>query len=127
MLFLQIALTGWVAALLFLIAVCIPYVRRMPGGSRTSLRPHYWLGVLIPTVAFVHAWIPMSVGRTGTFNRTGLLIATGTLFAMLWQIILGMILRDSTGTERKATRRLHFATMVLIANLLITHIALNRA
>jgi len=131
MIFLWTALSGWLATLLFGAGTSIPYfikaVRPASGPYLAQLRPHYWLGFLIPASAFLHAWLPMSVGRIRGFDQTGLLIATAALFAMLWQLWLGITLRDAKGAERRKARRLHFRTMVLIAGLVATHIVLNRA
>jgi hypothetical protein len=88
---------------------------------------HYWLGFLIPAVALLHAMLPMSAGNPSRFNQTGLLLATFALFAMLWQLGLGLKLREAGTPDRKTTRHFHLWTMTLIVALVVAHIFLNRA
>ena len=131
MMFLWTATTGWAATLLFGAGASIPYalkaVQPVPGPYLVRLRPHYWLGFVIPAVAFLHAWLPMSVGPIGGLGGLGLVLATGAFFAMIWQVGLGVVLRDVHGIYRRKSRSLHFWTMVLIAGLVCAHIVLNRA
>jgi hypothetical protein len=131
MLFLFTATTGWLATFLFGTVVSIPYATRAlrSAGAKHFVRlwPHYWLGALVPAVAFFHAWLPMSDGHMRGFDMTGLLLATAALGVMLWQVGLGLSLRAAKGPTRRPSRQLHFWTMVLIAGLVATHIVLNRA
>jgi hypothetical protein len=130
-LFVLTAGSGWLAALLLGANVSVPnLIRSMQGGLAGPLPRlplHYALGFLIPAVAFVHAWLPMSLGRMSTFGRTGLLLATAALLIMLGQIALGVSLRDAKGAKRRRARRLHLCTMVLILALIGMHVVLNRA
>jgi hypothetical protein len=130
MIFLWTAISGWLATLLFGAGASIPYfvraARPVTGPYLARLRPHYWLGFLIPAAAFLHAWLPMSAGRIRGFDQTDLLIATAALLAMLWQLALGIALRDAKGADRRKSRRLHFWTAALIAGLVAAHIVLNR-
>jgi len=125
------ALSGWLAALLLGANAYSPYFIRATQGTvhaRVALfRGHYALGLLIPAAAFVHAWLPMSVGRVSRFDSAGLYLATAALFIMLFQVGLGMSLRGSTGKARRQGRRVHFWTMTLIVGLVAAHIFLNRA
>jgi hypothetical protein len=129
--FLWTAMTGWMATFLFGAGTSIPYVLKASRPAARAyglrLRPHYWLGFLIPAISFLHAWLPMSAGRISGFDQTGLLLATAALVVMLWQLTLGVTLRSATGVERESSRRWHFRTMVLICSLVIAHIVLNRA
>jgi len=59
-------------------------------------------------------------------NMSGVWIATLGLFVILWQIGVGLLLRDPAQTKRRSLRRLHFWTMALVAGLIVIHIALNR-
>jgi hypothetical protein len=131
MMFLWTALSGWLATLLLGAGVSLPYVirsaRQIAIPYLVRLRPHYWLGFTIPIVGFVHAWLPMSAGHIRGFNRTGLLLATAALVAMLWQIGLGLSLRNAEVPTRRKIRPLHFWTMVVTVGLVATHIVLNRA
>lgn len=130
MMFLWTALSGWMATLLLGAGVLLPYAirsaRHIAIPYLVRLRPHYWLGFTIPIAGFVHAWLPMSAGHIGGFNRTGLLLATAALVAMLWQIGLGVSLRNADAPTRRKVQPLHFWTMILTVGLVATHIVLNR-
>jgi cytochrome b561 len=125
------AFSGWAATLLFAVGVGIPFFIRATASATASyftrLRPHYWIGFLIPAVAFLHAWIPMSGGHVRGYDQTGLLVATAALVVMLGQVLLGLALRTARGTIRQSSRRLHFWTMATIAILVVVHIFLNHA
>src|SRR5579863_3678697 len=130
MIFLWTASFGWTACLLFATGVAIPYLVRtlaLSGLQGIKLTAHYCCGPLIVIVAFVHAMIPMSGGHVRAYNPDGLLLATIALFAMLWQLAHGLLVRASHGAARQSARRVHFLTMLGIASLVAAHIALNRA
>lgn len=128
--YLQSALSGWAGVLLFGSGLAMPYLlRRCPGARLPYLRrmwPHYWLGYLAFSVSFAHAWIAMRSGNMRGMNMSGVWIATLGLFVILWQIGVGLLLRDPAQTKRRSLRRLHFWTMALVAGLIVIHIALNR-
>jgi hypothetical protein len=111
--FLVTAGSGWIAALLLGANVSVPYVIRSlrgePGAGFFQLRLHYLLGVVIAAVALFHAWLPMSLGPLRGFDRTGLLLATAALLSLLWQVALGISLRQTKGAYRRQARRLHSA------------------
>jgi cytochrome b561 len=116
--------------LLFGSALAIPYLlRRVPGSKAPYLRrmwPHYWLGYLTFLVSFAHAWFAMRSGNLRGMNLSGLWIAAIALIVLLWQIGVGLLLRDPAQSKRSALRRFHFWTMTLVAGLIVLHIALNR-
>jgi hypothetical protein len=130
-LFLLTAGSGWLAALLLGVTVCVPYAMRSRcgglGASLSRFRLHYVLGLVVVTVAFLHAWLPMSVGRMRASDQAGLLLASVALCILLWQVALGFSLRAARGADLSPRRRLHFWTMALIVGLVATHIVLNRA
>jgi hypothetical protein len=95
-----------------------PYLRR--------LWPHYWLGYLALLVSSAHAWLAMRSGNMRGINSSGVWIATLALLIMLWQIAVGLTLRDPTQSNRRTLRRIHFWTMTSVAGFIIVHIALNR-
>lgn len=131
MLFIWTAASGWAATVLLCAGVAIPYYVRsnrvVARSMRTRMRPHYWIGFLIPAVAFVHAWIPMSSGHIRSTDPLGLVLATTALLVMLGQVALGVSLRLSMGTDHVTTKRVHFWTLTTIAGLVAAHIILNRA
>jgi Domain of unknown function (DUF4405) len=128
--YLGTALSGWTGVILFASGPMIPYLwRRSPRAKTPYLRrlwPHYWLGYLALLVSSAHAWLAMRGGNMRGINSSGVWIATIALLIMLWQITVGLMLRDPTQSNRRTLRRAHFWTMTLMAGLIVVHIALNR-
>ena len=127
--YLQTALSGWGAVALFGSGLAMPYLLRTPGAKTPYLRriwPHLWVGYLAFLVSFAHAWFTMRSGHMGGINAAGVWIATIALLIMLWQIAVGLMLRDPGQSNRRALRRTHFWTMTLVAALIAVHVALNR-
>lgn len=128
--YLQSALSGWVGVLLFGSGLAMPYLlRRAPGTKKPYLRriwPHYWLGYLVFFVSFAHAWLAMRGGNMRGMNLPGVWIATAALAVILWQIGVGLLLRNPVQSNRRNLRRLHFWTMAWVAGLIVVHVALNR-
>jgi len=133
--YLQTALSGWAGVVFFGSGLAMPYLlRRVPGAkTRPSttpylqrLWPHYWLGYLAFIASFVHSWLAMRHGDMRGINTSGVWIAMVALLIVLWQIAVGLMLRDPTQSNRRALRRTHFWTMALVAALIVVHIALNR-
>ena len=108
----------------------MPYLLRRTRGAKTPylrrMWPHFWLGYMAFLVSFVHAWFTMRSGNMRGINAAGVWIATGALLIMLWQIAVGLMLRNPAQSKRRALRRTHFWTMTLVAGLIVVHIALNR-
>lgn len=128
--YLQTALSGWAGVLLFGSGLAMPYLlRRSPGSKLPYLQrmwPHYWLGYLAFFISFTHAWSAMRSGNMRGMNLSGVWIATLALLVILWQIGVGLLLRNPTQSRRRDLRRLHFWTMALVAGLIVIHIVLNR-
>jgi cytochrome b561 len=128
--YLQTAFSGWAGVMLFGSGLVMPYLlRRMPGSKTPYLLrmwPHYSLGYLAFLVSFAHAWFAMRSGNMRGINSAGVWIAAIALMVILWQIAVGLALRDPTQTNRGALRRTHFWTMALVAGLIVVHVALNR-
>src|SRR6202035_1277054 len=118
MLFLWTALSGWIVTLLLALGIALPYIiratHRFGATHLARLRMHYCCGFLILAAALLHAWIPMSAGRARAYNQSGWWLATIALFAILWQVTQGVVLRNTRGSERASARRTHFQTMLCI-------------
>jgi hypothetical protein len=131
LLFVLTAASGWSAAILLGANVALPYILRsmrgMPRAACLRFRLHYVLGFIIPALASLHAWLPMSRGTMRASDLTGLLLATVALFILLAQAGLGIVLRAARGAGRNRTRSRHFWAMTVILCLVAAHIALNRA
>lgn len=120
---------GWIAVLLLVATVSIPYlVRAAPAAGTPRWRwmtVHFWIGPIVFLVAFIHAWLPMSadVARQGL---AGIRLATFALLVMGWQVASGLQLRGSEAARRGSRRRRHFWSMTAIVVLVLAHIAINR-
>jgi cytochrome b561 len=128
--YLQSAFSGWGSVALFGSGLAMPYLLRRTRGAKTPylrrMWPHFWLGYLAFVVSFMHAWLIMRGGNMRGINAAGVWIATVALLIMLWQIVVGLMLRNPSQSNRRALRRTHFWTMTLVAGLIALHIALNR-
>jgi hypothetical protein len=68
------------------------------------------------------------------YEREGLLraplrtvwIATVAMLVIVWQVALGLMLRNPSQPQRRALRRTHFWTMMLVAGLIVAHVFRNR-
>lgn len=127
------SISGWASALLVTITTTLPYVLRRRaanpqmrwlGPFLVRLRPHYWLGYIIVGLSLLHASLSMNRQTMNGANSLGLLLATGALFLLFWQVMLGMSLSKPT-EGRRMQRRWHFTLMVSIMVLGISHILLN--
>ena len=125
MMFVWTAFLGWAAVLFLAAGIGIPYLARTLHLKRFWL--HYVLGFLIPAVALLHAWLPMSAGRARSTDMIGLLLATAALFVMVSQAAVGITLRSAQGPDRFRLRRTHFLIMTVMVLLVGGHIYLNRA
>ena len=128
------ATTGWLVAGLTALNMTLPYLLRgrrlapvgwsMPYLER--MRPHYWIGVTIAGLTLLHAGIAMSGPlRPGGLYTAGLWVATGGLFLISGQVMVGMRLRTLRGSERLRLRRVHFRIMLGLVAVGIAHIVLN--
>lgn len=128
------ATTGWMVAGLTALNVTLPYLLRgrrlapvgwsMPYLER--MRPHYWIGVTIAGLTLLHAGVAMSGAlRPGGLYAAGLWVATGGLFLVCGQVMVGMRLRTLRGSERLRLRRMHFRIMLSLVAAGIAHIVLN--
>ena len=93
------------------------------------MRWHYLLGSLLPATALTHGWIPMASGHMPRTSMRGLWLATFALGLLFLQLLLGLAVRHLPGNghsvSRLALRRIHFATMLAIAALALSHMLLN--
>src|SRR5271154_5760008 len=103
--YLQTALSGWGAVAFFGTGLAMPYLLRRTRGAKTPylrrMWPHFWLGYLAFVVSFVHAWFTMRSGNMRGISVVGIWIATVALLIMLWQIAVGLMLRDPSESNRR--------------------------
>jgi len=122
------AMSGWAAVALFGSGLAMPYLlrRRAKTPYLRRMWPHFWLGYLAFLVSFAHAWFTMRGGNMRGINAAGVWIATVALLIMLWQVAVGLMLRDPGQSNRRVLRRTHFWTMAMVAGLIVMHVALNK-
>lgn len=127
------SISGWLSAILVGATTALPYVFRRKalnqqirslGPFLLRMKPHYWIGYVIVGLSTLHASLAMNKQTMSGTNMFGLLLATGALFLMFWQLIIGLSLRQPT-EGRRTQRRWHFTVMLGIVSLGIGHIALN--
>ena len=92
-----------------------PYLRR--------LWPHFWLGYLILALSTLHAGTVMMVSSRA--NRAGVLAASAAFFLLLFEVGLGLSLKESLSSARKPLRQVHFWTMLAFVAALGAHLWLN--
>ena len=92
-----------------------PYLRR--------LWPHFWLGYVILALSTVHAGTVMPALKRA--SNAGVLAATGAFFLLLFEVALGLSLKDGSLPARRSWRALHFWTMVAFMMALSVHLGLN--
>jgi hypothetical protein len=129
--------TGWIAVILMVFEIVLPYlIRRVslsqpPTLSQTPastylgrMWPHYWLGYALVALALVHAFAVME-GPVGRANAEGIWAATGALLLLFLQVSLGLYLQSRRATSRRLVKRCHFWGRLAAVGFLVLHIGLN--
>jgi len=150
---LQTEWTGWLVAAMIGVQIALPFLLRRvraakisagaisPGDSQganpkarqpralgIAMRWHYLLGFVLPAAALWHGWIPMASGHMPRTSMTGLWLATFALGLLFLQVLIGLSvqrLSDGDSVARLSLRRIHFAAMLVIAALALSHMLLN--
>lgn len=93
----------------------VPYLRR--------LWPHFWVGYAVLVLSTLHAGTVMpAMGRA---RGAGIWAATVAFFLLLFEIVLGLSLKDEECAERRTMRQIHFWGMVTFVGALGVHVWLN--
>jgi hypothetical protein len=128
--YLRTAFSGWASVMVFGSGLALPFLlRRTPRLTTPFLRrmwPHYWLGYFTLIASFSHGWLAMSAGNMRGVDLPGIWIATIALLAIMWQVAVGLMLTSPAQPQRRALRRTHFWTMMLVAGLIVAHVVRNR-
>jgi hypothetical protein len=116
------AITAWVAAAMLLSQASIGVF-----GVRLRIlrEPHIVLGLILPLLTFVHAWLSMKSVSMKFANTTGLWLATAALLLLGVQVLLGTALirpSESSGS----LKRVHLAVGLGILALASVHVLLIR-
>jgi len=130
------SLAGRIATVLCVLVITLPYVLRRNRLSRglgfaqehatpylRRLWPHFWVGYGILALSTVHAGTVTAAMKRA--NSTGILAATAAFFLLLFEIGLGLSLKDNAVPARRPWRRLHFWTMAAFVLALGVHLWLN--
>jgi hypothetical protein len=131
------SIAGRVAAVLCVLVIALPYALRRGPLSRglglaqehakpylRRLWPHFWVGYGILALSTLHAGTVMSAMRRA--NPTGIWAATAAFFLLVFEVVLGLSLKDESLLVRRPWRRLHFWTMAGFVAALGMHLWLNR-
>jgi hypothetical protein len=130
------SVAGRIAVVLCVFAVLLPYWLRRNRCSRSlglgpdnagsylhRLWPHFWLGYLIVGFSLLHTGTVMAAMARA--NPAGVWAATGALFLLMLEVLLGLSLKDARLGGRVLVRRLHFWTMTALLVLLSAHLWQN--
>jgi hypothetical protein len=130
------SVTGRVATVLCVVVIVLPYLLRRNRLSRglglaqehatpylRRLWPHFWIGYAILALSVVHAGTVM--GEMGRANVAGIWAGTAVFFLLLFEMVLGLTLKDDRLAERRPLRRIHFWTMTAIVTALGLHLWRN--
>lgn len=121
MAFLFTSSSGFLALFFLLLTLALPYL------LRARMRWHYWIGYLILALTSAHMWVSMQAGMARGTSTLGLDLATLGLLLILFQVMLGMSLKEAEAVSRRGLRRMHFGLMLGIALIAVVHLGLNSA
>lgn len=123
------ALSGWIAAVLVVLAAVVPLGVRIRTGKRAPpqsqpIRGHVILGLLVSLTAFLHTGLvlpelgsPASVGGGSLAFMAG----AGAFVVLVAHAGLGLRLRDPKLKERPKRRTRHATTAVLLVLAIAAH------
>ena len=125
-----------VSVLLCVLSIVLPYLLRRNRLSRGlgfaqehaspylhRLWPHFWSGYSILALSTLHAGTVMrAMGRA---NANGILAATAAFFVLVFEIAVGLTLKQDGLPQRRPLRRLHFWMMTIFVVTLGLHLWWN--
>ena len=130
---------GWIAVVLLIAAVALPYLLRPTAFARAlgvagsftgalveRMRPHAWLGYAIIALSGLHAIAGLRGGLRG-IDAAGLWFATIAFVLLCAQWLLGSRLMRRALEHRQRLRRWHFGAMVGACAAIFAHAFLNGA
>ena len=133
------AALGWIAVVLLIAEVVLPYLSRPNALSRVlrlagsftgalaeRMRPHAWLGYAIVGLSGLHAIAGLAVGLS-RIDMAGLWFAIAAFAALCAQWVLGSRLMRRALEHRQRLRRWHFGAMVGACAAIFAHAFLNGA
>ena len=87
---------------------------------------HAVIGFALPLLAFIHAWLSMSLPGSRSASSSGLWIATFAPFLLALQATIGLSLLRPNEQQQCGIRRLHRALAIFLIILASAHVFLNR-
>jgi hypothetical protein len=87
------------------------------------LWPHFWVGYFVLALSTLHAGTVMSAMVRA--NGAGIWAAAAAFFLLVFEIVLGLSLKDEAFSPRRPLRRLHFWMMAGFVGALGVHLWLN--
>ena len=126
--FIVTSISGFFAAFLVLYTAALPYLLRRlrPVTGVRGMTLHYCIGYLIFGVLLLHMFVSMQAGMARGADLTGLNLATGALFLVMLQVMLGTTLMAG-GVKARGLKAIHFSLMLGILVLSALHVARNSA
>ena len=127
-------LAARIATLLCVVTIALPYLVRRNHLSRFGLfqdrtvsylmrlRPHFWTGYVILGLSTLHAGTTM--GAMSRANRVGVWAATVAFFLLVYEIAVGLALKDQQAGGR-SLRKIHYWIMLAFATALVLHLAMD--
>jgi hypothetical protein len=128
------SIAGRLATVLCLLVIALPYALRRGRLSRglglgqehatpymRRLWPHFWVGYVILALSTLHA----GMSAMGRANSAGIWAATVAFFLLVFEVVVGLSLKDESLPKRRPWRRLHFWTMTGFVAALGLHVWLN--
>lgn len=122
-----------IATVLCVIVIGLPYLLRRNRLSEwlgiqpragvsylARLRPHIWIGYGILALSIAHAGTAMGV--MGRANPAGIFAATAAFVLLLFEIAIGLMLREPSGGSRRSLLRIHFWMMTAFVAMLAVHV-----
>jgi hypothetical protein len=130
---------GWIAVVLLITEVVLPYLSRPNALTRTiglagtftgalaeRMRPHAWLGYVIVGLSGLHAIAGLGVGLR-RIDAVGLWFAIAAFALLCGQWLLGSRLMRRALEHRQRLRRWHFGAMAVACAAIFAHAFLNGA
>ena len=130
------SLAGRIAAVLSVVVIVLPYLLRRNQFTRglgfaltdarpylRRLTPHFWVGYAILALSTVHTGAVMRAMARA--NPAGIWAATTAFPLLVFEVALGLLLKEEAPSARRPLRRIHFWTMTVLAAALGLHVWLN--
>ncbi|MCB2108366.1 MAG: hypothetical protein KDE14_11735 [Rhodobacteraceae bacterium] len=124
--------TGWAAAILAAMTICLPYLVRILAKAKGGhpprdelIRSHLVIGFVVLALSSAHMLASMTPTIIGSAASPGIAVATAALVFVIIQVGFGLRLNASKPDGKRNSRRLHIVGMLAIVVAVAIHIAIN--